>query len=119
MQITGECMYCGQMVTVSVDENSTNEDVRKEATFNCSCEKAKDYTKKQKSIEKVKNKIEEIFPAHEDIQMILNHSVESILRGMVEKVTISQGTTKAVLSINGKGEIKVEKTRTLKEGQTI
>lgn len=119
MNLTGACIYCGQLANFSSDEALTPEQENHEATLRCSCDEAKHMQQVEASIVEEKQDIKELFEEYPDIQSLLNGAVELIARRTMEKISISKGKLKANITISAKGELKVEKIRTLKEARTI
>lgn len=119
MNKTGACIYCGQIANFNASEDLTIEQENHEATLRCSCEEAKRMQQVEASIVEAKQDIKELFEDYQEIQSLLNGAVELIARRTMEKISISKGKLKANITISSKGELKVEKIRTLKEARTI
>jgi len=115
MKETGACIYCGQIATVTVPEDATEEQINQAATRQCNCNEAVQENRLTASIDAAGVDIDDLFAEWPAMQKLLNESVEPVARGGIAKITIQQGKIKAAISKNGKGEIKVERIKTFKE----
>ncbi len=119
MQVTGECMYCKQAIFVNVEESASEEAIKRAATLLCNCDPSLRYQKINEAVEHAKVEIKELFEDNKGIQLILDTTADQFMTERIEKVSITRGSTKAVISINAKHEIKVEKIRTEKAVRTV
>lgn len=113
---TGGCIYCGQIGTVEVEDNTPDEVVDKEVTINCSCTSAKVARDRKKKQAKAQENVEELFANHsEDVREFLKAAVVLIGENMVDKISVDTGRkVKAQITKTSKGNIKVERTETRK-----
>ena len=113
----GVCRFCGQVKMLKVTDKTTQEQLDERVTAECDCQGAKAYKEKKKAEERLEeqktaaiNTTIELF--HEDlpeIEKMLNSSIQLLVDGEVEKVTVKTGE-KVTGQIGIKGDkIKVER----------
>lgn len=114
----GCCIYCGQIKMVQVPDSFTQEQIIEEVTNQCNCEEAKAHQFKQLEEElKEQSKLtaqgmiielfKEQFP---EVAELLQKAIIPLAEFRFDKLTIKiDDTTTAHISINSKGEIKVER----------
>ena len=120
----GKCRFCGQMMTL--DKEMTEHEAEEIATLQCGCQESVIYERDIKRRQKAIMNITELFghgaqngKVAEEIVKILKEAVEIIQNGSITKIALEiRGGTKATISMNGKGEISVERTETKKQKLT-
>lgn len=124
---TAPCRYCGQIVQFESGELLTDEQALEMAVLECSCEDAKAYRRWQLNEKRALENVQRLFGekasakdmAGEGVIAILDAAVCGICGGEIEKITLNlPGGVKAGISINTKGEVKVERTETKKRKLT-
>lgn len=107
----GECMFCGQAFTIeTIAEGGSKETLDKHATRMCTCAEAKEWSKAEKSKDKVEKSIRELFGAESDTTKILIENIERVSKGDIAKITVDSGYGyKGTLTTTPKGVVKVEK----------
>lgn len=109
---TGCCHYCGQVINLETDGKRTEAELDRMAQQKCSCTGAA----RARRIESTEQNIEELFAEKfPDVAELLKAAVPMIMQYELNKITIDTGKkVKAVLTMNAKGMIKVEKNYTAK-----
>lgn len=90
------------------------------ATETCECDDAKSYRYLERRKEKAMAAIEKQFGEEnvtEKAVELMKQSVELVAQGCCDAVTVNIGNIKGKVSVNAKGMIKVEKTKTEKESK--
>ena len=117
-EVKGTCRFCGQIRLLTVPDSYEEKEFNEIATQECKCDEARAYQEKLEAKELLEiskrsakamiiELFEEEFP---DSTIILNGAVEPLSRYQFDKLTIKlNDNITAVLSINGKGEIKIER----------
>lgn len=135
----GYCRFCGQCIDLDAvaDTERLEADCAKSpsvvadvaveiATLNCNCSEGIPYRAQQKKKNKVMKNISALFgegapegkKIPDDIVDILERVGSLLCAARIEKATINLRGVKASLSVNSKGEIKVERTETQKQQLT-
>lgn len=114
--LTGSCIYCGQIRQIEGQEGMLEEERNRKATELCDCKEAKAAQEKAEARTKAEKNIHymfgEDFPETEELLMA---AVEHIENGKIDSITINTGVrVKGKVSKTAKGNIKVERTKTLK-----
>ena len=116
--VKGCCMFCGQGMVMQVPDSFEIKDYDEEATKLCNCEEAKAYQYKLEEAEELKRQklsaqgmIIELFQEeYPKVVDLLQDAVEPLSSYVFDKLSIKiNDMTTAHLSINSKGEIKVER----------
>ena len=121
MNFAGSCKWCGQ-ITNSNREFSTQEEANKYASEHCDCETARLEKYKRDQIYYGMEKVEHLFgenatdfgfePANEDVIEFLNMTIETMVNGVVNAVTLKiAGGDKAVIALTNKGGVKVQRSK--------
>lgn len=114
----GTCKFCGQTKLVTVPDSYEEADIDEIVTQECKCDEARAYQEKLEAEELLETSkrtaeamIIELFQEEfEPSAELLREAIEPLSRFMFEKLTIKlNNNVTAVLSINGKGEIKIER----------
>ena len=117
----GECPFCGQFVSVEVEAPWTEEELKDAAAMACECQEANQYRIRKKRKERAHSKINELF--QEDcwgLIGLLDAAVELILMDHLDKITLDTSDgIKAKVSVNSKGNIKVERSVTLRRSSEV
>lgn len=120
---TAACRFCGQIVQFETEKVLTDEQAMEKAVLNCKCEDAAIYRKWMQQEKKALEHVQKLFGEEaenresEGIVAILNAAVMGMCSGEIEKISLNlPGGIKAVISQNSKGEIKVERIETKKNG---
>ena len=116
----GACRFCGQISIVEVPVDWEDDKVDDLVTETCKCDKAEVYRYKQSRKDKAVAGIEKQFGEErvsKEAMDILKEAVNMVLDGHCDTVQINVGNIKGKVSINAKGAIKVEKTKTEKESK--
>ena len=135
----GYCRFCGQCIDLDAvtDVEQLEDDCAKSpgivadvadeiATLNCTCKESLQHRAQQKKKSKVMKNISALFgegaperkKLPDDIVDILERVGSLLCAARIEKATINLWGVKASLSVNSKGEIKVERTETQKQQLT-
>lgn len=111
----GHCKFCGQsMITEETDEKLANN----EATANCNCEAAKEWSRKQDMIDMAKSNIRGLFPeVHDDLKRLMCSVVDVIAEQHTSQVNIKVND-RVKCSIFRKGE-NINVKRSYKEENTL
>lgn len=110
----GTCQYCGQNVMVRVPDDATRDECNKEAAKICNCLDAQQMQAIEQSIALAEKVIKEEYASNQYAQKVLMAAVNAVGYGSLDKVTITAGCTRYVMS-KSKGAIKTEKITTSKE----
>lgn len=116
----GGCRYCGQIADLEVPEGWEENVCDEVATEMCECISATIYTRKKRQKEKAAEAIEEQFGetgsgTEDDVRELLTDIADKVVEQKINSGTIDMGNgTKAKISINAKGLVKVERTKTEK-----
>jgi hypothetical protein len=106
------------MVPIETIGLAREEELTEWATEKCDCTRAVDYVKRKHSVEKAKERIEQLFiqgRAGEAVVNLLNMGLEAIVNDQIDEISIDLGNgCKSKVSQNSKGNIKVERTDTRK-----
>lgn len=116
--MTGTCKYCGQVRETFVPEEieETQENLDRLATEQCDCEKAEKAREKRQAAEKSKTTLKKMLSrwpeAAEEAEVLVNLISSGALEAVTLKVPMS---TTVKVSVNGKGNIVVNKITTVQE----
>lgn len=117
----GCCPYCGQYVQVEMVAPWTEEELREASVMACECTGAGEYRKRKAKKERAHIKINELF--QEDCWEcipILDAAVDLILTDCLDKITLDTPEgVKIKVGINSKGNIKVERSETLRRSSEV
>lgn len=117
----GCCPYCGQYVQVEMVAPWTEEELREASVMACECYQAGEYRKRKARKERARMKINELL--QEDCQEcipILDSAVDLILTDCLDKITLDTPEgVKIKVGINSKGNIKVERSETLRRSSEV
>lgn len=109
-QVQAECMYCGQIVMLEVEDNVSEADYGELAALQCECEASEQWRAMQESKEKAIENADELFAEFPDALNLLKDSVKLIAKGKIESVTINTGrNVKAKILRTPNGKMKVER----------
>ena len=107
MEITGACIYCGQMYLLEGDfEHSDEKEINMKASEMCGCIGSR-YLKKANY---VKAEIKEI-SENDDEHGVLENAADSVLYGPVKAVFITFEDNKVIKIKKAKGDITISKER--------
>lgn len=127
MEGFGYCRFCGQSVNISTLEDieqMTEDELIEQATLHCSCGAAKWHKKeierKERAIRHVSTLFGEGAPKGkqfpEAVVGFLQEAVVLMCDGQMEKISMNiYDGVKAAMSLNSKGEIKIERQETRKQ----
>lgn len=109
---TGCCHYCGQIINLETDGKRTEAELDRMAQHKCDCVGAR----RARRIENTEQNIDELFAEQfPEVAELLKKAAPLIMQYKLNKITIDTGKkVKAVLTMNSKGMIKVEKNYTAK-----
>ena len=116
----GACRFCGQISIVEVPRDWGDDKVDDLVTETCKCDDAKNYRHMELRKEKAMAAIEKQFGEEnvtEKAVELMKQSVELVAGGYCDAVTVNTGNIKGKVSVNAKGMLKVEKTKTEKESK--
>ena len=116
----GACRFCGQISIVEVPRDWGDDKVDDLVTETCKCDDAKNYRHLELRKEKAMAAIEKQFGEEnvtEEAVAFMKKSVELVAGGYCDAVTVNTGNIKGKVSVNAKGMLKVEKTKTEKESK--
>lgn len=114
--LTGSCIYCGQIRQIEGQEGMSEEERNRKATELCDCKEAKTAQEKAETRTKAEKNIHQMFGEDfPETEEILLAAVKYIESGEIDSITIDTGMrVKGKVSMTSKGNIKVERTKTLK-----
>lgn len=118
---TGACVYCGQVYQFETDGRASEERLDEWATDKCDCIDARIEQKRRKKEQEAKDSIQELIGnEHQEIADMLNAAVELILEEKVAKLSVTAGSgEKIAMTVNQKGNIKIEYTKTAKKSKEV
>lgn len=118
---TGACRFCGQIYQFETDGNASEKKLDKWAEEKCDCYEAKVYQKMTQRANEARDNIQELFgEKYEAASGILALGVDLILENEATKVTIDTGKgEKLSVSVNTKGIIKTEISKTVKKSMEV
>ena len=111
---TGECIYCGQVQQFEEEDgiSLSQEEKNRKATEQCDCDKAKNAQAQEKILTTTQKNISSLFHADKpEMEKLLLEATDYIYNGILDKITLTSGTTKGQVSINSMGSINVERER--------
>nr|DAE68895.1 MAG TPA: hypothetical protein [Caudoviricetes sp.] len=115
---TGICMYCGQVNQIEVEDSKTLTEEEKNtlATKRCTCEQAMNAQEQEKVVSDAERNIHDLFQKDmPEVEEILQKALPAVHRGEINSVTLdTKRKIKAKISKTSKGNIKVERTKTMK-----
>lgn len=114
-EIIGTCIYCGQNQMVRVPEDCEKGEADREATKLCSCDEAKEFQRIEQSIDVAEATIKEEYGNDPETQKILKAAVRPVAEHMMDKISVTHGRCKYVMTRKKDGTLKLEKTTTTKE----
>ena len=118
---SGCCPFCGQYVQVELEDSWTEEELMDAAALACECFEAGNYRIRKKRKERAHGKINELF--QEDCRgliSLLDAAVDLILMDHLDKIALNTSDgIKASVSINSKGNIKVERSMTVRRSSEV
>lgn len=111
------CPYCGQYMTIETGVEVEEERLQEMAVEKCNCQGAKEAKRKRMQREKLEMSIQKLFgETFPEACELLTAAIYPIQEYDLAAVQIDTGLgIKAKLSVNQKGEIKVEKSETKKQ----
>jgi len=114
------CRYCGQSVMIENDPNDKRSN-GEQAVMNCECEEATNYKERLARIRKAKKDIKRIFTDETDkVIEFLSKAVEMCIDSEFESIAAElDWKTKAKISCKSDGNIKIERTDTVKSNAEI
>lgn len=117
----GACKFCGQCHQIEVVGKWTDDMLNEAATERCKCEEAGIFRVKKRRKEKAERKIIELF--REDcgeLMEMMKDAVNLIMDGPLNKVVFHTETgVKATISVNNKGNIKIERSEAIRRSSEI
>lgn len=90
---TGTCKFCGQIATLEVPEEFTQEIIDEEAVKKCDCPEAKAFTKQQETIATAEGMIKDFFEKREGMEKIkdlLLSAVRPLAENSIGAISISK-----------------------------
>lgn len=117
---TAPCRFCGQIVQFDSENALSEEQQIDEATLHCACDEAITQSRRKRKKDRTLKNVEELFgEENKKTLTLLNYAAECICDDDIEKITLNlYNGIKATISQNSKGEIKVERTDTIKKSLT-
>lgn len=117
---TGYCRFCGQAGIVRTMQGWGEERINEDATLNCQCEAAQNYSKAVARKQKAKQRINELFGEKAEkplknsvVELLL--TVDAIEDKAMKGITVDAGHgTRAKVSKMAKESIKVERSENKK-----
>ena len=109
---TGECIYCGQVQQFEEEDgiSLSQEEKNRKATEQCDCDKAKNAQAQEKILTTTQKNISSLFHADKpEMEKLLLEATDYIYNGILDKITLTSGTTKGQVSINSKVSNNVER----------
>lgn len=90
-QATGECKYCGQLKSVSVADDATQEEINEIVTGTCTCEDAKYQAGITRIIKSTESKIDMLFESDNESpeKCLLKKAAPILVNGFIKGITIS------------------------------
>ena len=86
--LDGACKFCGQIMHVEVEANSSIESITEVATMQCECDEAKEY----QMIVRGEEKIDEMFGAdYPECSKILKNSIPDVISHAIKEVIVDTG----------------------------
>ena len=118
---TGCCRFCGQIYQFETDGRATEDQLDKWAEERCDCYEAKVAQKMTQRANEARDNIQELFgEKYESALGILALGVDLILMNEASKLTIDTGKgEKLSVSVNTKGIIKTEISKTVKKSMEV
>ncbi len=113
----GACVFCGQMRSIEVDEQITDNAVDMEVTKWCNCHNASEQRHKVEKMNVAQTNVDKLFESNsEEVREFLKAAVVLIGERRAGKISVELGgKVKAQISKTSKGNIKVERTFSKKE----
>ena len=111
----GTCIYCGQNQMVRVPEECEKGEIDREATKLCTCEEAQGFKKIEQSIDVAEIAIENEYESDPEVQKILLAAVRPVGEHLMDKISVTHGRCRYVITRKNDGTLKLEKTTTTKE----
>lgn len=90
---TGTCKFCGQIATLEVPEEFTQEIIDEETVKKCDCPEAKAFTKQQETIATAEGMIKDFFEKREGMEKIkdlLLSAVRPLAENSIGAISISK-----------------------------
>lgn len=90
---TGTCKFCGQIATLEVPEEFTQEIIDEEVVKKCDCPEAKAFTKQQETIATAEGMIKDFFEKREGMEKIkdlLLSAVRPLAENSIGAISISK-----------------------------
>lgn len=118
--MTGACRFCGQQQIINIDKELTPAQLEEEATKQCACDDAVEYTRKLTQKDRARSRIEELFGEGageesmepEVVQGILSFS-DLICDKQIREASVTMiGGEKAKLKLTAKDKLKIERSKT-------
>ena len=120
---TGACRFCGQMATVRVLKEFTDEETDELATELCECPEASYYSMQKGRKERAHERINTLFADEnltEDEMKFLHRAVKPIVGGWIEKMSIDvTEILKMTINQTAKGNIKITKKKSISSSQEV
>lgn len=114
--IQAECMYCGQMVMIEVEDNVNEEEYGELAALNCQCEASEQLRVMKESKEKAIENVDELLGEFPETVTLLKQGIKYIAQGKIDSLTVNTGkNVKGKVLKTPNGKIKVERYESTKQ----
>lgn len=116
---TGACHYCGQIYQFETDGRATEEQLDAWAVEKCDCGDAKIEKRRVKRANEAKDNIRELAGENQEEAVdLICQGIDQLLIGKIATVSVTtRGGYKLSATINAKGNIKTEITKTVKKSK--
>lgn len=118
---TGACVYCGQVYQFETDGRVDDKKLDEWATDKCDCIDAIQNRRRAKKEQAARDSIRElVMDEHQEIAGMLDGAVGMILEEKITKLSVTAGSGEKIsMTVNQKGNIKIEYTKTAKKSKEV
>lgn len=124
-ELSGVCPFCGQIITALPSFIETQEEADDYAAENCSCGAGTQFRTIRKNQRTGHEYVDQLFgaavrdrgeePLPGEARDLLKHVVDMVATGMVKASNMLFGTVSAKVMMTGRGELRVIRTKILKD----
>lgn len=124
-ELSGVCPFCGQIVTALPSYIETQDEANDYAAETCSCGAGAQFRAIRQNQRTGREYVDQLFgaavrdrgeePLPGEARELLKHVVDMVATGMVRASNILFGTVSAKVMMTGRGELRVIRTKVLKD----
>ena len=103
----GECKYCHSMRIVNSEEEMTQQDLDRIASEECDCEGANLARKKEESMTRAFEWVENIFKPKPEALSVMHAAIIAVSEAVIKRMSMKIGKNTYTVTMNNDGEIRI------------